>query len=99
MGGKNLEYFFCGKNLYQRNPSILVGIKMEVTVGEKGRVTLPFEIRKALGIREGDVITIEPRGKEIVLRPKRYVSVRDVEGAAALGKVKIKEIEEALGKE
>ncbi len=73
---------------------------MEVAVGEKGRVTLPLEIRKALGIREGDVILIEPKGKEVVLRPKRYVSVRETWGiAAAIKKVKIEEIEEAAGRE
>lgn len=72
---------------------------MEVIVGGKGRLTLPLEIRRALGIREGDVILIEPKGKEIVLRPKRYLGVREARGIAALGKVKIEEIEEAMGRE
>lgn len=72
---------------------------MEVKIGEKGRLTLPLEIRKVLGIREGDAILIEARGKEVVLRPKHYVSVRNVKGIAKLGKVEIEEIEEALGRE
>ena len=72
---------------------------MEAKIGEKGRVTLPIEIRKTLGVREGDIIVIEARGKEVIMRPKRYVSVEDAKGIAALGKVKIEEIEEALGRE
>lgn len=72
---------------------------MEAKIGEKGRVTLPIEIRRTLGVREGDTIIIEARGKEIVLKPKRYVSVKDAAGIAALGKVRIEEIEEAMGRE
>ena len=72
---------------------------MDATVGEKGRVTLPIELRKALGINEGDVILLEPRGNEIVLRPKRHTTVRETEGIAKIGKVKIEEIEESPGYE
>lgn len=72
---------------------------MEVIVREKGRITLPLELRKALGINEGDIILLEPSGKEVVLRPKRYVSVKEVRGIAALGKVRVEDIEEALGRE
>lgn len=71
---------------------------MEIKVRDKGRITLPLEIRKAMGIREKDSILLEVRGKEIVLKPKRSVDVRDVKGIAKIGKVDLEEIEEALGR-
>jgi len=72
---------------------------MEAKIGEKGRITLPIEIRKAMGMMEGDLVIIETRGREVVLRPSRHLSVKDVKGIAKVGKVKLEEIEEALGKE
>ncbi len=71
---------------------------MEIKVRDKGRITLPLEIRKAMGIREKDSIFLEVRGKEIVLKPKRSVEVRDVKGIAKIGKVDLEEVEEALGR-
>lgn len=71
---------------------------MEIKVRDKGRITLPLEIRKAMGIREKDSILLEVRGKEIVLKPKRSVDVRDVKGIAKIGKVDLEEVEEALGR-
>lgn len=32
------------------------------------QITIPAEIRKALGIREGEYLTVELRGEEIVLK-------------------------------
>lgn len=72
---------------------------MEAKIGEKGRITLPLEIRKSMGVMEGDVVIIEPRGNEVVLRPKHRLTVKEVKGIAKVGKVKLEEIEEALGKE
>lgn len=69
-----------------------------IAVGEKGRVTLPIEIRKTLGIEAGDEMTVEVRGREIVLRPKHRISVKESRGFAKLGKVKLEEVEEALRK-
>lgn len=40
-----------------------------VTVSTRGQITLPAEIRKHLAIRPGDVVTVEERGGEIVLKP------------------------------
>lgn len=34
-------------------------IQQPATVGDKGRLTLPDEIRKALGLKPGDVVLIE----------------------------------------
>jgi len=35
------------------------------------QITIPAEIRKALGIKEGEYLTVELRGEEIVLRRAR----------------------------
>ncbi|CAB49684.1 AbrB/MazE/SpoVT family DNA-binding domain-containing protein [Pyrococcus abyssi] len=35
------------------------------------QVTLPAEVRKVLGIREGDFLEVEVRGDEIVMRKLR----------------------------
>ena len=35
------------------------GLQIALTVGGKGRVTLPDEVRKHLGVEEGDVILLD----------------------------------------
>lgn len=37
-------------------------------VGEKGQVTIPIELRRALGLRPGADVEFERRGDELVLR-------------------------------
>lgn len=39
------------------------------TVGEKGQVVVPKDIREHLGIKPGSEVIFEVRGKEIVLKP------------------------------
>lgn len=41
------------------------------TVGKKGQVTIPKEIRERFGLKEGEKVIFEVRGDEIVMRPKR----------------------------
>ena len=43
--------------------------KSSLVVSPRGQITLPANVRKKLGIKEGGVLTIETRGGEIVLRP------------------------------
>ena len=38
-------------------------------VSSRGQITLPAAIRKRLGISGGDVVILEDRGSEIVLKP------------------------------
>ena len=38
-------------------------------VSNRGQITLPAAMRKRLGIRGGDVVILEDRGTEIVLKP------------------------------
>ena len=70
----------------------------EVKIGGKGRITLPYEIRKALGLREGDVLTVDISGDSMLLRLKGY-SVEETKGIAKIGRVKLEGIEEAPGRE
>lgn len=45
----------------------------EIKVSQGGRIVIPKEIREKLGIKEGDKIFIDMRGREIVLRPKNII--------------------------
>ena len=69
----------------------------EVTINEKGRIIIPKEIRDKLNLKKGSKvkITLEKNGW-IVINVKR-ISVNDIYGIAEKERVKIKEIEEALG--
>jgi AbrB family looped-hinge helix DNA binding protein len=42
---------------------------MLVSVNKKAQVTIPKAVREKLNIREGDVLELEVRGGELVLRP------------------------------
>lgn len=41
---------------------------MEVTVAERGQITLPKAVRDALGLTKGSVLKVELEGSRIVLR-------------------------------
>ncbi|MBO3797524.1 MAG: AbrB/MazE/SpoVT family DNA-binding domain-containing protein [Thermoproteota archaeon] len=71
---------------------------MEIKIGNKGRITLPLKIRASLGLKEGDSLVVEVTSKGVLLKPKAPSS-KELWGIAKLGKVKIEEIEEALGRE
>ena len=38
-------------------------------VSNRGQITLPAAMRKRLGIKGGDIVILEDRGTEIVLKP------------------------------
>lgn len=44
-------------------------------VSNRGQITLPAATRRRLGIRGGDVVILEDRGNEIVLKPGVVVEV------------------------
>ena len=43
-------------------------VQFSASIDEKGRLTLPEELRKRLGLNEGDTLVFEPRGERIVAR-------------------------------
>ncbi len=40
-----------------------------LVVSGRGQITLPAQLRRRLGIKSGDVLILEDRGSEIVLKP------------------------------
>lgn len=68
---------------------------MLVSVNRKAQVTIPKAVREKLSIREGDVLELEVRGEELVLRLydtqpliPRFIparALRPLIGAVALG--------------
>lgn len=45
-------------------------------VSNRGQVTLPAAMRKSLGIKGGDVVIVEDRGTEIVLKPAVVLEIQ-----------------------
>ena len=41
----------------------------------KGQITLPSALRKRLGVRAGDTLVFETKGKDLVVSPQRRGSV------------------------
>jgi AbrB family looped-hinge helix DNA binding protein len=49
-------------------------VKKQARVTSKGQVTVPFEIRRALGVRAGDKLEFETNGTGCSVRPVRTES-------------------------
>ena len=47
-----------------------------LVVSSRGQITLPAALRKRLGIKGGDVVILEDRGNEVVLRPGIVLEVQ-----------------------
>jgi len=47
-----------------------------LVVSSRGQITLPAATRKRLGIKGGDVVILEDRGGEIVLKPGMVLEVQ-----------------------
>lgn len=47
---------------------------MLVHVKKKAQITIPLKIRERVGITEGDVLDVEVRNREIVLKPVTTVT-------------------------
>lgn len=65
-----------------------------VKILRHGQITLPREIRKIMGVEEGDLLEVSLENAQVVLRPKILVDKKSVLSEA--GEVKIKEALEAL---
>lgn len=49
-------------------------VKKQATITSKGQITVPREVRRALGVRSGDKLLFESDGKGIRVRPVRSKS-------------------------
>lgn len=68
-----------------------------VKILRHGQITLPKEIRRILGVEEGDLLELGLEDAKVFLQPKVLVDKESVLSGA--GKIKIKEALEALEKE
>jgi AbrB family looped-hinge helix DNA binding protein len=50
-------------------------MQREAKITSKGQITVPREVRHALGVKPGDKIVFEQNGKEVSVRPLRSKSV------------------------
>jgi len=50
-------------------------MQREANITSKGQITVPREVRQALGVKPGDKIVFEQNGKDISVRPVRSKSV------------------------
>lgn len=50
-------------------------MKETLRVSSRGQITLPASIRKRLGLRGGDVVILEERANEVVLKPGTVVEI------------------------
>jgi AbrB family looped-hinge helix DNA binding protein len=48
---------------------------MLVQVKKKAQITIPLKIREAAGIAEGDILDVEVKNKEIVLKPVKQKNI------------------------
>jgi AbrB family looped-hinge helix DNA binding protein len=49
-------------------------VQKQATITSKGQITVPREVRRALGVRSGDKLLFETDGKGIRVRPVRSKS-------------------------
>ena len=50
-------------------------MQREAKITSKGQITVPREVRHALGVKPGDKLVFEQHGKEVSVRPVRSKSV------------------------
>jgi antitoxin PrlF len=49
-------------------------VKKQARITSKGQITVPHEIRRALGVRPGDTLLFEEEGRGVRVRPVRTKS-------------------------
>lgn len=72
---------------------------LEAEVEEKGRITIPAQIRRNLGIARGDKLDITTKDGALILKRKGIVTVSDIQGIAGKHRVKLEDIDNAMGRE
>ncbi len=66
-----------------------------VKVMARGLIALPSDVRKKLGVKEGDVLKVEVKEGEIVLRKGKRIY--DLKGSLAKEKAQSKEAQKSFG--
>ena len=51
-----------------------------IRIGQRGQITIPREIRRQLGIQEGDTIALIPEAGQAILRPVKQ-TLLDLRGS------------------
>lgn len=46
-------------------------MELERTVGEKGQVVIPKDVRERLGLRPGSEVVFDIKGEVVVMKPKK----------------------------
>jgi AbrB family looped-hinge helix DNA binding protein len=57
-----------------------------VKIGRRGQMTLPRDVRRQLGIKEGDTIALIPRGDHAILRPITH-TLLDLRGSVPVSEI------------
>ena len=76
-----------------------------VQVSPRGQLTLPAAVRKQLGLRPGDALTVHVQGGELVLTPAAITPVElysderiaEFDSQAQLGPAEVKKVKKAWG--
>ncbi len=70
-----------------------------VKVMARGLIALPSDIRKKLGVKEGDILKVELKDQEVVLRKEKRIY--DLKGALSqkIGKTQAKSFGDILAEE
>lgn len=59
--------------------------KVRIRIRRKGQITLPVELRRALGIKEGSELIFIQTKEGVVLKPLKKTIVRESAGALGTG--------------
>ena len=71
-------------------------MSLKVVLDDRGRITIPSEVRKKLRLKKGTTLLVEVREKMIILKPLRKISAKDLLGIAGEEEVSIEEVEKSL---
>ena len=69
------------------------------TVEDKGRVVIPADVRRRLGIKAGTKLEVDVKDGGIMMKPQRRVSAKDLLGIGGKERVRLGEVEDSLSDE
>lgn len=50
-------------------------MRQTLVLSDRGQITLPAAVRKRYGIKSGDVMILEERGNELILKPAAVMEI------------------------